>query len=638
MLWHEIGSNCLKERSRLTLLGLIASGAQEGYSMNGARTLLRISLLFLTFFGPLIIIEASPDSIISLQNPLSYSTHQTRLPILTQIQQETQLFEKPFNRNHSQITPSIADADRSWTVLIYLDGDNDLEEQAFNEIKEMESVGSTSDVNIIVYVDYFSDQDLHTSEAECYNITKDVSNNETIWSSPLVTPLPTEPNMGDPYTLLEFIKFGQIHSEANNYLLILWDHGAGYKGACVDETNNSDWLLPHELSMVLENDTINPINVVAFDTSYMGQLEIAYEIRNRTELIVFSEEQIPETGFPYHRFLHTLVLYPQMTALEIAQEIVRRYNEAYTPLGDYYDQTSPNTKIGLSVLNTTRVTHVIGWLDTLIDQLLEPSFLELNYEGICASRGATLYFKQPDFIDLGAFAYQLSQILIDPQLQFLSYNITLAVLYTIVFEQHLGGLPGASGLAINFSNHSSVPLILLNDIRYRDFITAFTAIGETQNTSIPVYHPLTYWGYLDGKNDSVYYTFHPQVSTLFTLHLAAMQPYDEDFDLYLYDSNMNLLTRSVELDSTETLQHNFVAGNVYYIRVWSYLREDISHGLGAFTLRIDQGAIVNPISLIVLGGSIVGFIAMIFLIVVFLRRRRILHRSWQGTTTESELA
>ena len=40
-----------------------------------------------------------------------------------------------------------------WTVMIYLDSDNNLESAGIDDINEMEMVGSTTDVNIVVQVD-----------------------------------------------------------------------------------------------------------------------------------------------------------------------------------------------------------------------------------------------------------------------------------------------------------------------------------------------------------------------------------------------------------------------------------------------------------------------------------------------------
>ena len=39
-----------------------------------------------------------------------------------------------------------------WTVMVYLDSDNNLESAGINDINEMEMIGSTSDVNIVCYI------------------------------------------------------------------------------------------------------------------------------------------------------------------------------------------------------------------------------------------------------------------------------------------------------------------------------------------------------------------------------------------------------------------------------------------------------------------------------------------------------
>ena len=40
-----------------------------------------------------------------------------------------------------------------WTVMVYLDADNNLESAGIDDINEMEIVGSTTEVNVVVQVD-----------------------------------------------------------------------------------------------------------------------------------------------------------------------------------------------------------------------------------------------------------------------------------------------------------------------------------------------------------------------------------------------------------------------------------------------------------------------------------------------------
>ena len=47
----------------------------------------------------------------------------------------------------------------AWTVLVYLDADNNLEREAIDDFLEMSAVGSSADVNIVVQFDRIAGYD-----------------------------------------------------------------------------------------------------------------------------------------------------------------------------------------------------------------------------------------------------------------------------------------------------------------------------------------------------------------------------------------------------------------------------------------------------------------------------------------------
>ena len=51
------------------------------------------------------------------------------------------------------VVPSPLHATACWTVMVYLDGDNNLEPAAIDDLNEMEAVGSTNKVNVVVQFD-----------------------------------------------------------------------------------------------------------------------------------------------------------------------------------------------------------------------------------------------------------------------------------------------------------------------------------------------------------------------------------------------------------------------------------------------------------------------------------------------------
>jgi hypothetical protein len=499
--------------------------------------------------------------------------------------------------------------------------DSSSETAAIDDIKEMEEIGSTSQINILVYVDFESNTTGVDLGASTYNITRDPPPlNERIMSSPLVTSLANNPNMGDPNTLLNFTLFGQTNASANHYLLILWGLGAGYEGVCYDE-GSDDWLLPSEVAMVLDNSSLEPFDIVAFDASLMGQLEVLYELNTTSELILASENTIPIEHFPYQAFLNSLILFPDSTAEALAAEIGLRYIGAYSAGGVYYSNYPvPRTDLCISVVNRTRLSNVVTWFRRILNTMLAPNILKQQYSAISGARGNTVQFAIPHVIDLGSFGYQLAQQLPLLTTGQLGYNLSLSVLNAVVYERHMSGANGASGLSVSFAEHGLASLRLLNETRFEDLLQAFHAIGETPGNAPLVPYTGSISGYLDNTNDSVYIKWIPHISVVHTLQLRAYQLGDADFDLYLYDANMNLLARSVESSSSEILQYAAIQAQTYFIRIHSYPGADITFGLGACQITITPSSGINPISYVFLAATIIGVAILVILSYIGLRR------------------
>jgi len=137
-----------------------------------------------------------------------------------------------------------------WTIMIYLDGDNSLEDYAFGDFNEMvDGGGSQNGVNVIVLMDIKDGPttlrfvtpggyiDSTTYEVYCGLDDTCVNMGEL--------------NMADPETLKEFVNWVMTNYPAEHYMLVLWDHGAGWrtmsrmngssnkalKEICVDETD-----------------------------------------------------------------------------------------------------------------------------------------------------------------------------------------------------------------------------------------------------------------------------------------------------------------------------------------------------------------------------------------------------------------
>lgn len=184
-----------------------------------------------------------------------------------------------------------------WTIMFYIDGDNDLEYYLLEDIQEMKlGVIDNQGLNIVVLIDrsefYSSDVSIlgsNFSGAKLYWITSGAANalsGEEFF--PGITPgTDTELNMGDAQTLKKFIEYCKTYFPANKYALIFSSHGngaskkkrgssIGSKTICHDMDSN-DSLSIAEITDTL--DASHSVDLLGFDACLMGSVEVAYQFR-----------------------------------------------------------------------------------------------------------------------------------------------------------------------------------------------------------------------------------------------------------------------------------------------------------------------------------------------------------------------
>ena len=133
----------------------------------------------------------------------------------------------------------------SWTFMMYI-SDSDLEYFAITDIVEMESIGSSKDVNIIVQFDRWDGYDSPKSDDESngnwetakrFYITRDCDGNlkDHEIHSHAVEDI-GEINTGDASELVSFVEWAMKNYPAENYALDIWDHGGGVAGVAYEQS------------------------------------------------------------------------------------------------------------------------------------------------------------------------------------------------------------------------------------------------------------------------------------------------------------------------------------------------------------------------------------------------------------------
>jgi len=131
-------------------------------------------------------------------------------------------------------------------------------------------------------------------------------------------------DMGNGRTLTSFMAFGAERFPAENYALILWDHGGGpLEGVCWDEVFSMNHMsLPGLQDAIASAGLGKKLSWIGFDACLMGSLEVAAELSDLADYMIASEEKEPASGWNYS-FLQGL------TGEEAAEKIGRKIVDAY---------------------------------------------------------------------------------------------------------------------------------------------------------------------------------------------------------------------------------------------------------------------------------------------------------------------
>lgn len=295
---------------------------------------------------------------------------------------------------------------REWTILVFMNAANNLEPDSIDDMNEMEQLGSTSDVNIVVQWKRIAGYDSSNGDWKTtrrYYVTKD-SDTETV-NSNLLVDMGTGVDMGSPNTLRDFLQWGVRSFPARKYMVVIWNHGAGWRayrdrlnifarGVSYDDNTGNHiriWELPLALSVGVKWD------IIAFDASLMQMLEVAYEIRNLGDYIVGSEESPPAAGYPYHRILAPVVSNPGISARDLAAQVVTQTINYYNP-----DSTDNITQ---SALDASQIENVAQKVDALAQVLL--TVAPGNGAALAVARDNAQAYGEYTYKDLWDYTEQL---------------------------------------------------------------------------------------------------------------------------------------------------------------------------------------------------------------------------------------
>ena len=222
-----------------------------------------------------------------------------------------------------------------WTYTVYMAADSNIGTSALYDIIGMQQAEVDSEIDIYVLVDRCAVDAGYPDEVVTVNGTYKW---DSLWPETRVGKITYSPGLtvtvdweswgeldtGSSETLKRFVDWVQEKSPAENYGLILWDHGEEDGELCWDLTTDPNWNACFKVSDV--SDLLKEkgnIPIVIFNNCLLASEIVATQMAGSTEVIVASEPVAMggETTYNYHAFFNTITA--GMTPQEMAEILVR---------------------------------------------------------------------------------------------------------------------------------------------------------------------------------------------------------------------------------------------------------------------------------------------------------------------------
>jgi len=371
--------------------------------------------------------------------------------VLKEIQMNRSLFKKlilatcgvffiTISSRCSEIESKAPRAIAEWTVLSYIQADNDLAPFADYNICDMEYAFKTSSntdkVNMLVQWD----QPRQTKTWR-YKITP----KGRVDAGSLAVEMGVNPGK----EIVDSMKWASANFPAKRYALVLWNHGSGVQDLRhlnFDKTNKTlidyklrsftSWIeipgqaesselvtnakTPEERGILYDDSQhtclTNPdmanalqqisspavlgkkLDLLGMDACLMAMLEVAYQVRNYADILVSSQQTEPGTGWPYDGVLVPLLANPSMTNTQLATVIANAYRNFYS----IDINTQDYTQSGINLNAMTAIKNNINDMIEVVSacQKYDSSLIKNAFR---IARSKSIEFAISDYIDLYSF-------------------------------------------------------------------------------------------------------------------------------------------------------------------------------------------------------------------------------------------
>lgn len=229
----------------------------------------------------------------------------------------------------------------TWTLMFYWDADSDLEASIMPILKDFENHRPrwpASDLNIVVLVDR-KKNDCTARGSWCFDGEKGGDQGLYMYQTSTGAFVryvagESEVDMGSWATLGAYVTGAVRKFPADNYALVLKDHGVGWVKSCLDDSDNSEMSLSGLVSALGQFATQQTaagkkakLDVLAFDACLMGELEVAAAVAPYVDRYVASADLTAPNSWSYGNILGEMPTPSATTSNSLAEFFVWKFGD-----------------------------------------------------------------------------------------------------------------------------------------------------------------------------------------------------------------------------------------------------------------------------------------------------------------------
>jgi hypothetical protein len=318
--------------------------------------------------------------------------------------------------NESEREPDTAptveeDPGAAWTILVYMDGDNDLESYVMHDLNELEASLLGPDVRVLVLADRaegYVTEDGDWTTARRYEILPDGDLDVVV--SPVIEDM-GELDMADPQTLADFIIWGRAYAPSRRTAIVLWNHGTAWwvgggsgstppPGVAWDDSSERELSIAKgelQAGLALGIGDGAPFDVIAFDACNMASFEVAHALSPYGLTLVGAESTVGMEGLNYTTTLAALSENPGWDGVALASQFA-------------FDGVEVNGEPNYSATGLDNLDPLVATIDAIAGLALEDeAAMDAFLLGREAARGAERGSWRLSYLDLGDLGARLAE-------------------------------------------------------------------------------------------------------------------------------------------------------------------------------------------------------------------------------------